>query len=274
MDEAITNIIGRFATPAINDGDYINDEGLTVCGKCGETKQFYGEFLGEILKLNCPCKCDREREEQRKEQQWRERIAYARKEAFPPNSNYIDARFEYADESAAISAAKKYVEHFETDFKPDGTGLLLYGTFGTGKTYAAACVCNAIIDMGYRALFTTIPRIINKLQSAFDGRQEFIDYISNVPLLVIDDLCAERNTEFARETVFEVINGRNEAKKPLIVTTNITIDELKGKGADMTTARVYSRLLEMCVPIEVAGSDRRRGNCRVNYEKAKSLLNI
>ena len=273
--DGITGIFERFMTPTTNGGDYVNDEGLLICGVCGEEKQFYGDlFTGDRAKINCPCRCDKEREAAMKQRERQERITANRLSAFPINSSYISARFENASDTPTIKRSKKYSDNFTETFKPDGTGLLFYGTVGTGKTYAAACICNAVVDMGYRAVFTSIPRIINKVQSGFDGRQEYIDFLCNVPLLVIDDLTAERNSEFAKEITFQVIDGRCSAKLPLVATTNLTLDEIKGKGADTATARILSRLLEMCVPVEVTGDDQRRGKCRINYNRAKSILEL
>lgn len=273
--DGLSNVFLQFTTPKLNEGDFINDDGLLICGRCGEPKQFYGDlFTGDTVKINCPCKCDRERDEAIRKRQCQENIAANRISAFPEGSSYINARFENADETLTIIRSQKYTDNFKDTFFPDGTGLLYYGNVGTGKTYTAACICNAVIDLGYNAVFTTIPRIINRVQSSFDGRQEYIDHLCNVPLLVIDDLTAERNSEFAKEITFQIIDGRCSSKKPLIATTNLTLDEIKGKGADIATARILSRLLEMCVPVEITGEDRRRGSCRVNYNKAKAILDL
>ena len=89
---------------------------------------------------------------------------------------------------------KNYVDNFP-EFKKDGKGLLLYGPVGTGKTYLAACVANALIDKDYSVLMTNFASLVNQLQGTFDGKQEYINSLNRYSLLIIDDLGTERKTE-------------------------------------------------------------------------------
>jgi DNA replication protein DnaC len=107
----------------------------------------------------------------------------------------------------------------------------------------------------------------------FDGKQEYYDNFNHFPLLVIDDLSAERKTEYMQEIVFNVIDARYRAGLPLIVTTNLTREELL-HPADLTYQRIYSRLFEMCTPIEVSGKDRRQQALKDDIGKFKSLLEL
>ena len=78
-------------------------------------------------------------------------------------------------------------------------------------------------------------------------------------MLIIDDYGAERNSQFALQNVFDVINRRWESGKPLIVTTNLELDAIRTSGeGDITRARINDRLLEMCKPIHVVGESKRR----------------
>ena len=170
------------------------------------------------------------------------------------------------------NAMKNYVENFPT-MKEEGKGLLLFGTVGTGKTYLAACVANALINKGVPCLVTNFARISNELQGRFEGKQKYIDDLNSFPLLVIDDLNTERKTEYMNEIVYNVIDARYRANLPLIVTTNLTREELT-KPADITYKRIFSRLFEMCVPIEVTGKDRREQALRNDIGKMKNLLGL
>ncbi len=107
--------------------------------------------------------------------------------------------------------------------------------------------------------FTEISNI-----SAFDA-DEYVRSMSSYDLLILDDLGAERTSEFAMQNVFNVVNRRWESGKPLIVTTNKTVDELKGVE-DLTLKRINDRILAMCTPIYVGGSSKRRVKADENFK--------
>ena len=174
--------------------------------------------------------------------------------------------------SKIIDIARKYVENFDA-MRSQGTGLLLYGNVGCGKSFASACIANALIDRGTPCMMTNFSRIINRLQESFDGRQKYIDNLSRFDLLVIDDMAVERNTEYVWENVMNIVDSRYRSGLPLIVTTNLTIGEL-ADPSDIRRQRVYSRLKEMCVPIEVTGADRRTRKMERNIMSAKELLGL
>ena len=272
----VSKAITTFMTPQIKPGDTYNEEGLLICGVCNEPKQFIGDlYTGGKVKVNCPCRCDREEDERFMAQMKAQQTQRNRVSAFPANSEYIQATFDKAETTPAIERSKKYVDNFEQLGLKDGYGIIYYGHCGTGKSYAAACVVNAVIDKGFTALYTSIPRIINKMQATWEGKDEYLNELCKVDLLVIDDLTAERQTEYAKEIVYEVIDGRYNTGKPLIISTNLSREQIRDSdSADIATARILSRILQNCVPIEVTGQDRRKEAARVNYNRAKEMMNL
>lgn len=258
-------------------GDYYGDDGLLVCGKCNTPKQTRIMLFDQERTPMCLCKCaveQRDREEaERKRIEFERRVQEIRRAAFP-ESDMQAWTFVNDDRSneKISTVAQNYVENFPK-MRESGKGLLLFGEVGTGKTFAAACIANALIDKGYPVLMTNFARIANTVQGMFEGRQEYYDSLNRFPLLILDDLSAERKTEYMQEIVFNVIDSRYRAKLPLIVTTNLTGDELK-HPADMTNQRTFSRLLEMCLPIEVAGADRRRERLKEDFAEFRGLLGI
>ena len=166
----------------------------------------------------------------------------------------------------------KYVENFSEMWKK-GKGLLLFGTVGTGKTFMSACIANALIDQGHPCLVTNFARLINTIQGMYEGKQDYIDGLNKFTLLVIDDLAAERDTEFMAETVQNIIDARYRSGLPLIITTNLTAEELK-HPAEVRKQRIYSRLFEMCVPIEVKGRDRRKEKLKEDFGELEELLGL
>lgn len=258
-------------------GDYFDDDGLLMCGKCNTPKQTRVELFGRVRTPFCLCKCAaeaRDREEaERQRIEFQRKIKEYRRVGFP-ESEMSGWTFENADGSneKIMSAMKNYVANFD-DLRQQGKGLLLFGTVGTGKTYAAACIANALIDKGYPVLMTNFARIANTVQGLFEGRQEYYDSLNRFPLLILDDLSAERKTEYMQEIVYNVIDSRYRAGLPLIVTTNLTSEELK-HPSDISYQRTFSRLLEMCLPVKVEGKDKRLDKLKADIQPMKDLLGL
>lgn len=147
------------------------------------------------------------------------------------------------------------------DMKANSSGLLLWGNVGTGKSFFAGCIANSLLEKGVPVLMTNFSRILNTLSGMhFEDRNQFIDSLNRYSLLIIDDLGIERNSEFALEQVFNVIDSRYRSKKPLIVTTNLTLEELN-KPTDMAHSRIYDRILDAVLPSESTTAISKKGQC-------------
>lgn len=119
---------------------------------------------------------------------------------------------------------------------------------------------------------TNFARILNTLTGMYsDDRNKFIDSLNRYSLLIIDDLGMERNSEFALEQIFNVIDSRSRSKKPLIVTTNLTLDELNNPS-DLNRKRIYERVLEQCVPLKINNQNIRKLNAMENMKQVKELF--
>lgn len=277
FDRLIDDIEAR-ANEAIKaeQGDYI-ENGLLHCGKCHTPKQVKIEFMGRVRKPYCLCKCETEKrdreEEEFKRRQWQENIQRKRRVGFA-DSDLVNCTFATDDKSneKISNVALNYVENFRK-MRADGKGLLFFGTVGTGKTFIAAAIANALIDKGYNCLVTNFSRLVNTITGMYAGKQEYIDSLNKFDLLIIDDLAAERDTEYMNEVVQTIIDNRYRAGLPLIVTTNLTSEELKNP-ADVKKQRTYSRLLEMTIPLEVSGSDRRKEKLKHDYKEYKDILGL
>ena len=150
--------------------------------------------------------------------------------------------------------------------------MLLWGNVGTGKSFIAGCIANALLDKGVPVIMTNFARLLNKLTDMYAGdRNAYIDSFKRYPLMIIDDLGIERNSEFAREQVFSVIDSRYRSQLPMIVTTNLSLKKLKNPE-DMARARIYDRVLERCMPIRVNDQNIRDLNKRANTERMKQIL--
>ena len=258
------------------DGDYIKD-GLLHCGKCNTPKQCRVVMFGHERTPPCLCKCrieQRDREEsERKREAFEANVKRLRQSGFP-DSEMEQWTFDHADDpnDRIITAARNYVANFD-EFMKLGKGLLFFGTVGTGKTYASACIANALIDKGIPVLMTNFARIANTVSGMWEGKQEYYDSLNRFPLLILDDLATERKTEYMQEIVFNVIDARYRSRLPMIITTNLTSEELK-HPSDMAYQRTFSRLLEMCVPVKVEGKDRRLDKLKADIDPMKKLLGL
>jgi DNA replication protein DnaC len=261
----------------VNPDDYKGDDGLLYCGICRTAKQCRIEFLGMTKTPFCLCKCQQEKrdreEEQRKQIEKLQEIARNRSIAFSDSPEFRNWTFENDDKARPelTNAALKYVENFEK-FKSHGKGLLIYGTVGTGKSFISGCIANELINRGYSVLMTSFAAIESRTFGA-DNKQEHYNNLNRYSLLIIDDLGIERQTSYMQEIVYNVIDNRCRMGLPLIVTSNLTNEQLRNPS-DINAQRIYSRILQMCHPIKVDGIDRRKQAAQQDYVECKAILGI
>ena len=256
-----------------SDNEYIGDDGLLHCSVCHKKTQTRVEFLGIKKTVRCICDCKNAEIEAEVERKRREEFERQRRLCFS-ETNMASWTFENDDRKnpKLSDAMMRYADGF-SDFRKEGLGLLLYGTVGTGKTYYAACIANRLIDKNYKVLMTNFARLTNQIQGTYEGKQEMIDELNRYHLLVIDDLGAERKSEYMQEMVFNIIDSRYRSGLPFIITTNLTAEEIK-KPQEVSFARIYDRILERCFPVEVAGTSRRRQQVRDTFGDIKERLGL
>ena len=177
-----------------------------------------------------------------------------------------------AEQTAAIPEyPDSIMEHWE-DMKAGNIGYLLWGSVGTGKSYLAGCIANALMEKEISVKMTNFAIILGDLAATFEGRNEYISNLCRYPLLILDDFGMERGTEYGLEQVYNVIDSRYRSGKPLIVTTNLTLTELQNPQ-DTPHARIYDRLLEMCAPVCFSGENFRRESAQNKLNRLKQLMN-
>lgn len=258
----------------IEPSDYEKD-GLLYCGKCDTPKQCEVVLFGKRRIVPCLCKCQNEQfekdEKDKKELKRKMRINEIRDEAFQ------DGRMKSwtfkNDDRKNLELSKRmrnYAKNFN-EFQKNGRGLLLYGNTGNGKTFMGCCVVNFLIDAGFTALVKNFNSISNELFSE-QRKDEYMERLNRVSILMLDDLDIERESAYMNEVVYSVIDGRYRAKKPIIVTTNLSAAQMKN-ATTIEKQRIYSRLMDMCIPISVTGEDRRYENAKKQFEKDMKILN-
>ena len=278
MNPIFTKMVDAVEAANAAPDDYINPtDGLKYCGKCHTPKEaFYPADLQAqgFTKHPVMCKCaDERREREEAKRREYERMSYMtmlRSEAFRdiPAAGW---RFDHAVVTPQLAKAKEYAANWDS-FKQDGIGLLLFGDVGTGKSYAAGCIANALIDRLESVLFVGMSDVVNRMQGNFGAdRDHYMESLMRPDLLILDDLGAERNTSFGKERVFDVVDKRLLSGKPMIVTTNIPLSVMKQAG-DLDDRRIFDRILEVCVPIMFDGDSFRKSTAADNLKKAARLL--
>lgn len=201
-----------------------------------------------------PCGCDgeakaKEAEEERERKREEAALRKSRVTAGVP-SRYADA---FHPDAAG------YAERVA-----QGRGMYLVGPVGTGKTYLAAAVCRELQAMrkGFRMLSSV--QLLERYRACFDGaatEESVTSALCGVPVLVIDDLGKESPTDWAVERLFRVVDGRYNAERPVIVTTQFErpalIRRLSRGGDSENAVALVSRLCEMCGTVRTEGKDRR-----------------
>ena len=259
--------------------DYTGEDGLLYCGKCRTPKEAY--FPADKIALfgrdrhPSECDCQRaqrmEREAAEQQRKHRDKVEELKRRGF---TDPAMREWTFANDNGRnpqIKTAHSYVAKWEK-MQAGNHGLLLWGSVGTGKSYLAGCIANALMEQEISVKMTNFAAVLNDLAATFEDRNEYISNLCRYPLLIIDDFGMERGTEYGLEQVYNVIDSRYRSGKPLIVTTNLSLDELNNPP-DTAHKRIYDRVTEMCTPVCFSGVNFRREKAQEKMERLKKLMN-
>jgi len=155
----------------------------------------------------------------------------------------------YDSALVTLRAAKEFTRRYMNN--PHTDGLLLTGQVGSGKTFLACCIANALLAQGKILLFIAVPDLLDQIKATYDAKNEnnvteseLLDTAREVPLLILDDLGAHNYTNWTRNKIFSIINHRLNYLLPTLITTNINLEDLEQFLGDRTTSRIF----QMCRP--------------------------
>ena len=158
----------------------------------------------------------------------------------------------------ARTISEWYIENF-SELKAQGKGLMFMGNTGTGKTFYACCIANALIERGIAVWVTTVQPLLRKAGD-FNRADEIFRKIQTVDLLILDDFGAMQHSSRNLDLLFEVIDTRARSGLPLIITTNLSPAEFSSDSLELQ--RIFSRVKGMCCsvhgsPVVMTGEDQR-----------------
>jgi DNA replication protein DnaC len=159
-------------------------------------------------------------------------------------------------EPAIVAATRRYAASIE-DQLDAGRGLWFMGPPGTGKTTLAMLVSQAALKAGRSVAIYSLPRLLNEIRDTHRAERSHVnllDRLTRVDLLHIDDVGAERTTDWVLEELYSIVNGRYEDQRSMVITTNI-LD--RTALCEQVTERTVSRLTEMCDELPLLGDDHR-----------------
>ena len=226
--------------PPMADDGAAHPDRPRVCDRCGTPL--------EVCVLELPmglgsrtvageCAC----EQQRRADEARERARAAHRERVRTllrqsgiGRRHEGASFESFVATPATAAVVGVCRAFVVAFPEGGRGLSLAGPAGTGKTHLAVAVTRALIDRGISAVVANVPMLLLTFRGTFSGDHparfdQMLDLLCSCEHLVLDDLGRERPTEWARETLYLVVNARYQECLGTSLTTNLSPVELRAR---------------------------------------------
>jgi DNA replication protein DnaC len=155
-----------------------------------------------------------------------------------------------------VAATRRFADTIDGQLDA-GRGLWFMGPVGTGKTTLAMLVAKAALKAGRSVAIYSLPRLLNEIRDTHRAERSHVDLLDRltaVDLLHIDDVGAERTTDWVLEELYSIVNARYEDERSIVITTNILDREAL---CEQITERTVSRLTEMCDELPLIGYDRR-----------------
>lgn len=264
--------------------EIVGADGFRHCSICGEAIEreismpFPNGSDRQSKRVRCACRCRMEEIEA-----YEARLRFEEEQRTIDNLRRLglmDARLRGArfagykvteENRKAFGIAKRYVVNFNKMFH-EGQGILFWGNVGTGKSYTAAAIANELLEQMHSVIMTSFIKLLDEM-SSFEQKDDggYIIKLNQAKLLIIDDLGAERGTDFSLEKVYDIIDSRYRTGKPIILTTNQEISQMKS-CEDIRYSRIYDRIFKMCYPVKMDGMSWRKREAAKRFAEMKDLL--
>lgn len=264
VEEIVAKVAARSREAVgINPGD-VQRDGLWFCGVCGEPKETVVEIGGKSIVARCLCRCGMEARDNAKAAELRALQEESRKDWMRGFESFTFAAD--SGRNPTMAFARKYVERWDS-ILAERLSFTLSGGVGCGKTYAAAAIANAILDKGYRVWMVTAPALVELM--GVEACDRTLNRLKVFEMVVIDDLGAERGTEYAKQKIFEAIDTRKNAGLPTIITTNL---DMERDDPDLGYQRILSRVKGFAPQFRCRGEDLRAGDGKEKRSLLREML--
>ncbi len=258
--------IGRVMTRIVNTSACSEEtEGYT----CEHCNKYIAAITVEVPQLRIKnkilptCECVVEREETK----IREAQNFAKKREIEKlfsisnlGERFSKSTFEsFLDRNGSETAYKVAVKYVKTFKEWNGESLMLWGEPGNGKTHLAAAIVNELSKKGYIVVFQSVPELLQRIRSTFNSENkenetQIMRALLECDLLILDDIGAEKTTEWVEEKLFNIIDGRYRKELPTLYTSNLEPKELKNQVGK----RSYDRMVETSLTVKNEAASYRR----------------
>lgn len=268
---------------------YTSRPKLENCPTCGESTGKIIKILGRNYIVPRMCKCKRSALEENKKKSEAKEKQIRFKRMFSNSlmtKEFKEFTFENWDHALGnekmYDLGIKYVNCFKEKALKENLGLLIYGNPGNGKTFLCGCIANALMEQFVPVVCVSAIGLLDRIKSSFgkygdEGIQSILNCLDNADLVVIDDMGVENNTDWSRATMYQILDSRYRKKRPIIVTSNFSINQLKkiyDRYCNTETGRTADRLMyEMCSPVENTSPSIRIKKGLKKTEILKEILN-
>jgi DNA replication protein DnaC len=249
-----------------NTGSYPGDPNCTICGGIGFLRQDLPVDHPEFGKLQV-CSC-REGQIKKQARDGLYKLSNLEELTHLTFDNF-EVRGQIGLGPAQADSLERAFNHAQQFARKLEGWLVLQGPYGCGKTHLAAAVANFVVDIGIPTLFLTVPDLLDNLRFSYNNPEatfeERFEDIRKVPLLIMDDFGTENATSWAQEKLFQILNYRYINNLPLLITTNLSLNQLEG--------RISSRLQdpERVTRVKILAPDYRRPMDDTGHSELSSL---
>ena len=252
-----------------------------ICNRVVPKKRLFVLGVEKIVQPRCRCEVEAWEKGQLEAIERHRKNEIERRFAFSElGERFENCRFETFDPvpgaEKALDMSRKFAELFDQNH---GQGLLLWGQPGNGKSHLAAAICHALKENGRTVVFQKVPNLLERIRSTFrrganESEREIMDALRNCDLLVLDDIGAEKISDWVLDVMFRVIDSRYSWKRPVVFTTNFSPTELLHRfmpdeatfEQEIAAKRIHDRIIEMSVIVENRAQSYRM---KVAAERAK-----
>lgn len=258
--------IGRVMTRIVNTSACSEETEGYTCEYCNK---YIAAITVEVPQLRIKnkilptCECIVEREEAK----IREAQNFAKKREIEKlfsisnlGERFSKSTFEsFLDRNGSETAYKVAVKYVKTFKEWNGESLMIWGEPGNGKTHLAAAVVNELSKKGYIVVFQSVPELLQRIRSTFNSENkenetQIMRALLECDLLILDDIGAEKTTEWVEEKLFNIIDGRYRKELPTLYTSNLEPKELKNQVGK----RSYDRMVETSLTVKNEAASYRR----------------